>query len=67
MPPSGVDLMLAGHTHGGQIWPWNYLVKTRYPLIAGRYDVDGMPVIVSRGAGGWGPGCGSGSPARSPA
>ena len=51
----GVNLMLAGHTHGGQIWPWNYLVRTRYPLVAGRYDVDGMPVIVSRGAGTWGP------------
>ncbi|MFH1378626.1 MAG: metallophosphoesterase [Planctomycetota bacterium] len=51
----GVRLMLSGHTHNGQIWPFNYLVKTRYPLIYGRYDIDGMTLIVSRGSGGWGP------------
>jgi len=52
---SGAGLMISGHTHGGQIWPFNYLVRRRYPLIAGLYDVDGMPVIVTRGAGTWGP------------
>ena len=52
---AGAGLMLCGHTHGGQIWPFGYLVKTIYPLLAGRYDVDGMTVIVSRGAGTWGP------------
>lgn len=51
----GAGLMLCGHTHGGQIWPFGYLVKYVYPLLAGRYDVDGMTVIVSRGAGSWGP------------
>jgi predicted MPP superfamily phosphohydrolase len=51
----GVDLMLSGHTHGGQIWPFDYLVRRHYPLLAGRYEVDGMTVIVSRGAGTWGP------------
>jgi len=48
-------LMLAAHTHGGQIWPLGYLVKLRYPLFAGRYDVNGIPVLVTRGAGTWGP------------
>jgi uncharacterized protein len=52
---AGAGLMLCGHTHGGQIWPFGYLVKRIYPLLAGRYDVDGMTVIVSRGAGSWGP------------
>jgi predicted MPP superfamily phosphohydrolase len=52
---AGVGLMLSGHTHGGQIWPFGYLVQGRYPLLAGLYRVDGMPVIVSRGAGTWGP------------
>jgi hypothetical protein len=47
--------MLCGHTHGGQIWPLGYLVRRTYPLLAGRYEVGGMPVIVSRGAGTWGP------------
>ena len=52
---SGVGLMLSGHTHGGQIWPFSYLVRNRYPLLGGRYEVDGMTVIVCRGAGTWGP------------
>ena len=52
---AGAGLMLSGHTHGGQIWPFGYLVRRRYPLLAGRYDVDGMTVIVSRGTGTWGP------------
>ena len=51
----GADLMLCAHTHGGQIWPFGYLVRRFYPLLAGRYEVDGMPVIVSRGTGTWGP------------
>lgn len=51
----GVGLMICGHTHGGQVWPFGYLVQTRYPLLAGRYEVDGMTVIVSRGVGTWGP------------
>jgi uncharacterized protein len=51
----GVGLMLCGHTHGGQIWPLGYLMRRTYPLLAGRYEVGGMPVIVTRGAGTWGP------------
>ena len=52
---AGVGLMLSGHTHGGQIWPFDYLVRSRYPLLDGRYEVDGMTVIVCRGTGTWGP------------
>jgi predicted MPP superfamily phosphohydrolase len=51
----GAGLMLCGHTHNGQIWPFTYLVQTRYPLIAGRYQVGKMTVIVGRGTGTWGP------------
>jgi uncharacterized protein len=51
----GAELMLSGHTHGGQIWPFDYLTRTRYPLLEGRYEVDDMTVIVSRGTGTWGP------------
>ncbi len=51
----GADLMLCGHTHGGQIWPFGYFVRWVYPLFAGRYEVQGMTVIVGRGAGTWGP------------
>ncbi len=52
---AGAGLMLCGHTHGGQVWPFGYFVRTIYPLLAGRYDVDGMTVVVSRGADLWGP------------
>jgi hypothetical protein len=52
---AGAGLMLCGHTHGGQIWPFGYLVQRRYPLLEGRYEVDGMTVIVCRGTGTWGP------------
>jgi predicted MPP superfamily phosphohydrolase len=52
---AGVDLMLNGHTHGGQIWPFNFLVKRSYPHIAGTYRVGEMTQVVSRGAGQWGP------------
>jgi predicted MPP superfamily phosphohydrolase len=52
---AGAGLMLSGHTHGGQIWPFGYLVSRFYPLLAGRYEVDGLTVIVCRGTGTWGP------------
>jgi hypothetical protein len=52
---AGAGLMLSGHTHGGQIWPFGYIVRLTYPLLAGRYEVKDMPVIVSRGTGTWGP------------
>ncbi len=52
---AGAGLMLCAHTHGGQIWPFTYLSRAAYPLNAGRYEVSGMPVIVSRGTGTWGP------------
>jgi predicted MPP superfamily phosphohydrolase len=50
-----VDLMLSGHTHGGQVWPFGYLIRQRYPLFEGRYELGGMTAIVSRGTGTWGP------------
>lgn len=52
---SGAGLMLSGHTHGGQLWPFGYLVRQWFPLVAGRYRVGATTVIVSRGTGTWGP------------
>ena len=52
---AGVGLVLASHTHEGQIWPFGYLVRLTYPFLAGRYEVDGMTVIICRGTGTWGP------------
>ncbi len=52
----GVDLQLSGHTHGGQIWPWHYIVKVQQGgLLAGRYRVGDTQLYVSRGCGYWGP------------
>ena len=51
----GVDLMLSGHTHGGQIWPFGYLSALRYPHVKGRYQVGDMTLYVNRGTGQWGP------------
>ncbi len=51
----GVSLMLSGHTHDGQIWPFGYLVKLEYPYMAGLYKTGKITLIVSRGTGTWGP------------
>jgi len=52
---AGVGLILSGHTHGGQIWPFSYLTHNAFPLFAGRYEVGKTTVIVCRGTGTWGP------------
>jgi predicted MPP superfamily phosphohydrolase len=51
----GAALMLSGHTHGGQIWPFTYFVRIVYPHVLGRYTIGAMTWIVSRGTGFWGP------------
>jgi predicted MPP superfamily phosphohydrolase len=51
---AGVGLMLNGHTHGGQIWPFHYMVLRAYPHIAGVHKFDNMTQVISRGAGRWG-------------
>jgi predicted MPP superfamily phosphohydrolase len=50
-----VDLQLSGHTHGGQIWPFHYVVRAAQPSLAGLSTVDGTQLYVTRGAGFWGP------------
>ena len=51
----GVDLMLCGHTHNGQIVPFNFLVRRIFPRIKGLYEIDDMRLYVSPGTGTWGP------------
>lgn len=51
----GAGLMLSAHTHGGQLWPFNFVVRLAFPMVGGRYEVGGMTVIVCRGTGTWGP------------
>ena len=52
---SGIDLMLCGHTHNGQIVPFHWLVKRYFPRIAGRYEAGATVLYVSPGTGTWGP------------
>jgi hypothetical protein len=51
----GVSLMLSGHTHNGQIWPFSYLARIPYPFVSGQYLVNGLNLVVCRGTGTWGP------------
>jgi uncharacterized protein len=53
--PAGFDLQLSGHTHGGQIFPWNYLVRLQQPFTAGLHRLGKLWVYISRGTGYWGP------------
>jgi uncharacterized protein len=48
-------VQLSGHTHGGQFFPWNLVVKLLQPFTAGLHRLDDLWVYVSRGTGYWGP------------
>jgi len=52
-----VGLVLSGHTHGGQIWPFGFLVKLVQPYLAGLHTHPNThtQIYVSRGTGYWGP------------
>jgi uncharacterized protein len=53
---ANVGLHLAGHTHGGQIWPWGYLVRLTEPYVQGLHrHTERTQIYVSRGTGQWGP------------
>ncbi|WP_042381209.1 metallophosphoesterase [Streptacidiphilus melanogenes] len=53
---AGIDLQVSGHTHGGQIWPFNFLVRIDQPVVQGlsRHG-DRTQLYTSRGTGFWGP------------
>lgn len=52
---AGVDLMLSGHTHNGQIMPFNLIVNRVFDRIVGLYTHDEARLYVSQGTGTWGP------------
>lgn len=49
------DLQLSGHTHGGQFYPWNFVVGMVHPFSKGLGDYEQMKIYVSCGTGYWGP------------
>ncbi len=51
-----VGLVLSGHTHGGQLWPWMHLVGLQQPYVSGLHrHGDRTQIYVSEGTGYWGP------------
>ena len=51
-----IDLVLCGHTHGGQIFPFNFLVKLQQPYVKGLHQHNNTTQIyVNKGTGFWGP------------
>ena len=60
----GFDLQLSGHTHGGQIFPFNYMARLREPYISGLHLHRKTWIYVSRGTGVWGPPMRLGAPAE---
>ena len=50
-----VDLQLSGHTHGGQMWPYGYVVRREQPVLAGLAAKGQSQIYVSRGVGHTGP------------
>ena len=52
----GVDLMLSGHTHGGQLYPFRFLVKLQQPYVSGLHQHNkDLQIYVNKGTGFWGP------------
>jgi len=49
------DLQLSGHTHRGQIFPFNHIVDLYFPTQSGLHDLGHSHIYVSRGSGTWGP------------
>lgn len=52
---AGVDLQLSGHTHGGQLWPFDYAIRLSQPVVEGYRRYGDTQLFVSSGVGFWGP------------
>ncbi|AZZ36077.1 hypothetical protein CIK05_04480 [Bdellovibrio sp. qaytius] len=49
------DLLLSGHTHGGQIFPFGIFVRMQQPVVSGFKKINGINVFAHQGTGFWGP------------
>jgi predicted MPP superfamily phosphohydrolase len=61
---AGFDLQISGHTHGGQFFPWNFVIGLAQPYVAGLHKYTDTQIYVSRGTGYWGPPVRVGSPSE---
>ena len=53
---AGVNLLLAGHTHVGQLWPLHLITRKVYGIYdVGLHTYDALQVYTSSGVGTWGP------------
>ena len=52
---AGVDLQLSGHTHGGQLWPFDYAIRLDQPAVEGLSRHGDTQLYVTSGVGYWGP------------
>ena len=52
---AGAALVLSGHTHKGQIFPFHLMVRAAYKYFYGLYKIKDTYFYVSAGAGTWGP------------
>ncbi len=52
---AGIDLMISGHTHNGQIVPFNLVVGKVFDRVKGMYSQGESRLYVSQGTGTWGP------------
>lgn len=51
----GARLFLAGHTHGGQFWPWSWFIHLFHRYARGHYILEKTNIYVNSGTGHWGP------------
>jgi predicted MPP superfamily phosphohydrolase len=61
---AGYDLQISGHTHGGQFFPWNFVIELLQPYVSGLHTHENTQIYVSRGTGYWGPPVRVGSPSE---
>ncbi|MDZ4171460.1 MAG: metallophosphoesterase [Methanobacteriaceae archaeon] len=52
---NGINIQLSGHTHHGQFYPFNLIVKLIFPYLGGLYQKENDYLYVSPGTGTWGP------------
>lgn len=52
---AGIDLQLSGHTHHGQLWPFQWITQAVFEVSSGLLKKGDTHVLVSSGIGGWGP------------